>query len=270
MTISRETSVHFPAVNVEKHHFFRIFAIMERYVDGWKSKVLGEKMEIAVYGHYGPALLLFAFEGDDFSSAEQHGVIEYLAPSIDAGRIKIYSISSNDHQSWLNDKITPRQKSIRHQKYNRYITEEVVPFIASNMHSSHPVIYTSGVSLGALHAVNSFLRRPDLFDGTIGLSGNYDLKAFTNGYYDNDVYFNSPQDYLVNLTGPALNSLRQKQNVLLLAGQGEGENPDASRAMGALMGLKGIPNWVDVWGDEYGHNWESWRTMMRAAIERIF
>ncbi len=227
-------------------------------------------MDIAVYGHYGPALLLFPFDGEDSLGYEQHEAIARVEPMLDAGRIKVFAINSIDSESWLNDEIPPRQKSIRHQQFNRYVAEEVVPFIGRNMRSSHPLIYTCGVSFGALHAVNSFLRRPDLFEGTIGISGDYDLKSYTNGYYDNDVYFNSPQDYLVNLIGPALNNLRQKRKIMLLSGQGEGENPDASRAMGELMGRKGIPNWFDLWGEEFGHNWDTWRAMMASVIERNF
>ncbi len=243
---------------------------MERYDDGWRSASLAKQMEICVYGHYGPGILLLPFEGEDHLSCERHGLVESVAHYVDAGLIKVFTIGSVDNESWLDPEIPPKQQSIRHQQYNRYITEEVVPFIAQNMRSSHPVIYTCGISLGALHAVNSFLRRPDLFEGTIGISGNYDLKSYTHGYYDNDVYFNSPQDYLVNLTGPALNWLRQKQKVLLVAGQGEGENPNASRAMGELLGQKDIPNWVDIWGEEFGHNWDSWRAMMHAIVQRNF
>jgi esterase/lipase superfamily enzyme len=243
---------------------------MERYADGWKSTALGAHMEICVYGHYGPALLLFPFDGEDYLSAEQHELIAHVTQQLDEGRIKIYTINAIDSQSWLNDNITPRQKSIRHQQYNRYIREEVVPFIERNMRSAHPVIFTSGISLGALHAVNTFLRRPDVFEGTIGISGNYDLNAYTDGYHDNDVYYNSPADYLTHLTGPVLNKLRQKQRISFLSGRGEGEHPEASEAIGKLLSSRGIPNSVDLWSDEYGHNWDAWRTMFRTAIERNF
>lgn len=243
---------------------------MERHLDKWKSLVLEEEMEIAVYGHYGPAFLFFPFDGENYLGYEEHEVIAALAPWLHAGRIKVFTINSVDRESWLGDNIPPRQKSIRHQKYNRYVSEEVVPFIARNMRSTHPTIYTAGVSLGALHAVNSFLRRPDLFEGTIGLSGRYDLKAYTNGYYDNDVYFNSPMDYLPNLTGPALNSLRKKEKIFLLSGKGAGEDPDTSRVVGELLGTKGIKNWVDIWGEEFGHDWPTWRAMMASVMERNF
>ncbi len=232
--------------------------------------VLDEDMEIAVYGHYGPAFLFFPLDGENYQSFEEHGSIAALSPFLDAGRIKVFTINSIDRESWLAEHSDPRQQATRHQQYNRYVTEEVMPFIARNMRSTHPTIYTCGISLGALHAVNSFLRRPDLFDGTIGLSGRYDLKAWTNGYFDNDVYFNSPIDYLGNLTGPALTSLRQKQKAFLLSGRGPGEDPDASWAMGSLMGLKGIPNWVDIWGEEFGHDWHTWNAMLPSVIERHF
>ncbi len=243
---------------------------MERYEDGWKSAALGEQTEIAVYGHYGPGILLFPFDGENYLFAERHELLASLESYLDAGRIKLYTIHSIDRQSWLNDEIAPRQRSIRHQQYNRYITEEVMPFIARNMKTTRPVVYSCGISMGALHAVNSYLRRPDLFEGTIGISGNYDLKAYTSGYYDDDVYFNSPCDYLANLTGPLLNNLRQKQKLFLLAGRGEGENPHASTSLGEILREKGIPNLVDIWGEEFGHNWESWRTMTYTAIGRNF
>lgn len=241
---------------------------MERYVEQWESMILGKDMSVAVYGHYGPAFLCFSPDGGNFMDYEEHGAIAALTPLLDQGRIKLFTMDSVDRESWLGEQIGPRQRAIRHQQFNRFVTEEVVPFLARNMRSSHPTIYTCGISLGALHAVNSFLRRPDLFEGTIGISGRYDLKGWTNGYYDNDVYFNSPMDYLPNLHGPALNSLRQKEKAFLISGAGAGEDPEASWALGNLMGTKGIANWVDVWGEEFGHDWGTWNAMLPAIIER--
>ncbi len=243
---------------------------MERILDGWHSPALGKEMEIAVYGHYGPALLMFPSAAADYLEYERFYLIDSIAPFLDAGRIKVFAINSINSESWLHDSMEPRHRAVRHQQYNRYIAEEVVPYIATNMRTTNPPIYTSGVSLGALHAVNSFLRRPDLFDGTIGMSGIYDLKEYTKGYYDDDVYFNSPMDYLQHLTGPTLESLRRKEKVYLLSGKGEYEDPHASWEMGEVMGKKGITNWVELWGDEYRHDWPTWREMLPSVIERNF
>ena len=43
--------------------------------------------------------------------------------------------------------------------------------------------------LGALHSMNLFLKRPDLINGVIAMSGVYDLTEYTKGYYDERCLF---------------------------------------------------------------------------------
>ena len=45
-----------------------------------------------------------------------------------------------------------------------------------------------GASFGALHSMNLFLKRPDLINGVIAMSGVYDLSEYTKGYFDDDAY----------------------------------------------------------------------------------
>ena len=52
-----------------------------------------------------------------------------LREYIDAGKVKIFSINSINRESWLNRNISPRDKVVRQQQYNGYISEEVVPYI---------------------------------------------------------------------------------------------------------------------------------------------
>ncbi len=47
---------------------------------------------------------------------------------------------------------------------------------------------TTGASFGAYHAMAFGLRHPDLVDRIIGLSGLYDIRRFTGGYSDENVY----------------------------------------------------------------------------------
>jgi esterase/lipase superfamily enzyme len=51
-------------------------------------------MEIAVYGHYGFALLMFPTAAADYLEYERFYVIDSLAPFVDAGKIKVFSINS--------------------------------------------------------------------------------------------------------------------------------------------------------------------------------
>src|SRR5215510_9257268 len=142
-------------------HFYG--GIMHREIHGWHSPALNKHMEIAVYGHYGFALLMFPTAAADYLEYERFYVIDALAPLIDAGKMKAFSINSINNESWLNDNIPPPYKAIRHQQFNHYIIDEVVPFIQNHC-SRDTMIITTGASFGALHAANQVFRRPDLFE----------------------------------------------------------------------------------------------------------
>jgi esterase/lipase superfamily enzyme len=236
---------------------------MERVIDGWFSPSLNKSMEIVTYGHYGFPLLLFPTAAADFLEYERFYVIEVIREFIEAGKVKVFSINSINNESWLNRSVHPRYKAIRQQEYNHYISNEVVPYIWNSC-QGRPGIITAGASLGAFHCANQFFRRPDLFDGIIAMSGSYDIRGYFQGdYYDENIYFNNPVDYLPNLDDEQyLPLLRQKAHVHILTGQGNYENPDASRRLSAILGQKGIPLELDVWGYDMPHDWPTWRAMM--------
>ncbi len=133
------------------------------------------------------------------------------------------------------------------------------------------VVITTGASLGALHAANMFFRRPDLFAGTIAMSGVYDLTTYTKGYYDEDVYFNSPCHYLPNLSDEdTLNRLKGSGHLHILAGSGDYEDPDASRRLAGILASKGIGFDLDIWGHDIRHDWPTWRMMLPYVIDKKF
>lgn len=235
---------------------------MHREIHGWWSPSLNKHMDIAVYGHYGFALLLIPTAAADFLEYERFYLIDAIRDFIDAGRVKAFSINSISMESWLNDHMPPHLRSLRHQQYNDYVVNEVVPFIHHHCHGRVMTI-TSGASVGALHAMNMLLRRPDLFDGTIAMSGVYDLKYYTKGYYDDNCYFNSPVDFLPDLSDDwYLSLLRSKQHIYILSGQGPYESPDRSRQLAGILAMKGIPHYLDLWGHDMSHDWPTWRKML--------
>jgi esterase/lipase superfamily enzyme len=241
---------------------------MQRVIDRWYSPSLKKNMEIVTYGHYGFALLLFPSAAADYLEYERFYLIDSIRRFIEEGKVKVFSINSINAESWLNHRMTGRQKAVRHQQYNRYVTDEVVPFIQSKT-GGRKLTLTSGVSLGAFHAANSLFRRPDLFDGVIGMSGIYDLKEYAGGYYDEDVYYNSPIDYMPNLgDGQHLNLLRGKRHIHFVTGSGPYEAPNESWRIANVLGAKGIPNNVEVWGKEWSHDWPTWRDMLPSYLER--
>jgi esterase/lipase superfamily enzyme len=243
---------------------------MNREIHGWYSPRLNKNMEIAMYGHFGFALLLLPTAAADYLEYERFQLLSVLEPLIDAGKVKVFSINSINSEAWLNNRMNPRHKAIRHQQFNSYVDNEVIPFI--KMHTSPDTqIITSGASLGALHAANLYFRRPDLINGTIAMSGVYDLTTYTKGYYDEDVYFNSPTHYLPNLNDDFyLPTLRRANHIHILSGSGDYEDPSASRQLSDILSSKGIPHELDIWGWDMKHDWPTWRAMLPHYISTRF
>ncbi|MFI5263529.1 MAG: esterase family protein [Candidatus Kapaibacterium sp.] len=242
---------------------------MERTLDSWNSPSLGKEMPIVSYGFAGPAFLMFPSAAADYLEYERFYLIDSIKHHLESGRIRAFSINSINSESWLSDGVEPRQRAIRHQQFNNYIANEVHPHIKQIIGGSP--LYTTGVSFGALHAMNTLLRKPDLFDGAIGMSGVYDLKEYAKGYFDDDVYFNSPMDYLPNLTDEKiLNELRDHKKIYLYTGSGEYEDPSGSWKMADELGRKNIPNFVECWDKTWRHDWPTWREMLPQAVEKYF
>ncbi|MER3464911.1 MAG: esterase [Chitinophagaceae bacterium] len=235
---------------------------MDRRLTSWYCHRLGKEMPIATYGYYGFALLLVPTAAADYLEYERFQLIETLKPFIESGKVKIFSINSINNESWLNNEIDPKHKIIRHQQFNEYVYEEVIPFIKMNTSNETPIII-SGASFGALHSMNLFLKRPDLINGVLAMSGVYDLTEYTKGYYDEDVYFNSPQHYLPNLTDHnILEQIRRSNHIHLFSGSGPYEDPNATRSFAGILYEKGIHYELDIWGNEWPHDWNTWRTVL--------
>jgi esterase/lipase superfamily enzyme len=114
------------------------------------------------------------------------------------------------------------------------------------------------------------LRRPDLFDAVIAMSGFYDLGPdYLHGYSDDNVYFNNPAWYLRDLDGHYLHLLRTACKIHILTGQGAYESPDASRHLSDLLTRKEIPHFLDVWGHDVNHDWPWWLKMLPHSIDRM-
>lgn len=243
---------------------------MRREIHQWYSPSLNKDMPIVMYGHYGFSLLLLPTAAADFLEYERFLMLDVLTPLIESGKVKVFSVNSINSESWLNRKMHPRHKSIRHQQFNQYVYEEVVPFIKSQTSPDTP-IYVTGASLGALHSANLYFKRPDLINGVIAMSGVYDLSTYTSGYWDDDVYFNSPTHYLENISdGYYLPILQKANHIHIVAGSGSYESPDASKRLAETLGRKGIPHELDIWGPDMTHDWPTWRAMLPYYLESRF
>jgi esterase/lipase superfamily enzyme len=243
---------------------------MQRSIQSWFSPSLQKEMPIVTYGTYGFALLLIPTAGADYLEYERFQLIDHLSPFINAGKLKVFSIDSINKESWMNKEMLGEHKAIRHNQFNEYVYNEVIPFI-KNATSPETPIYVAGASLGALHSLNLFLKRPDLIQGVIAMSGVYDLTEYTSGFYDMQVYFNSPVHYISNLEDHAvLDQIKRSQHIHIFSGSGAFEAPEAAKNISDLLHTKGIHHELSIWGKEWAHDWSTWRAMLPLIVDARF
>lgn len=242
---------------------------MQRQLTSWYSPALFKDMPIVTYGHYGFSLLLVPTAAADYLEYERFQLIDALAPFINEGKIKVFSINSINTESWMNNDMEGAHKAIRQNQFNEYVFNEVIPFIKNNTSWDTPIII-SGASFGALHSMNLFLKRPDLLNGVIAMSGVYDLTEYTKEYYDEQVYYNSPIHYIPNLTDDWYLSQIRNGKIIIATGSGAHEDPQANRRFSEVLWNKGIWHELDIWGEDVTHDWPTWRKMLPHFIGSRF
>lgn len=235
---------------------------MRRDITSWFSSNLMMDMPLVAYGDAGYPLLMFPTAAADFLEYERFYLVDAIKPFIESGQIRAFSVNSVNKYSLLNREMHPAQKAEMLARYDRYITEEVLPLIRNECGpQARPL--TTGASLGAFLAANTYFKHPDLFRGTIAMSGSYDIYNYLENYFDDNVYFNNPVMYLKNLNDDYhLPRLRQADSIVIVSGQGAYEAPDRSRELSALLHSKGIPHLLELWGHDVSHDWPWWRKML--------
>lgn len=228
------------------------------------SPALDRDMECKVYGHAGRPVLFIPCQDGRFYDFENYKMIDVWAPWIESGQIMVFSIDTIDQETWSNKYGDAGWRIWRYEQWIQYITTEMVPFIRAMVKERNnldydPGIITFGCSLGATHAVNLYFRFPDLFNGTLALSGIYTADYGFDGFMNDLVYQNSPVHYLNNIAPdhPYIDLYNQGK-IIICCGQGPWEIPDSTRQLQAIMQNKGIHAWVDFWGYDCAHDWPWW------------
>jgi esterase/lipase superfamily enzyme len=243
---------------------------MRRDTTSWFSHNLGMDMPLVAYGDTGYPLLMFPTAAADYLEYERFLLVDAIKPLIESGQLRAYSINSVNRYSLLNDKATPQWKAELLTRYDRYIMEEVLPLIRDECGQDAKPL-TTGASLGAFLAANCYFRHPDQFRGTIAMSGSYDIRSYLKDYYDNNVYFNNPAQYVENLNDNHYLPLLQKaDSIVIVTGQGAFEAPERSKDFSKILHSKGIPHLLELWGHDVKHDWDWWRKMLPHYLERFF
>lgn len=224
------------------------------------SEHLNQDMELKIYGTGGKPVLVFPTLKGRYFDFENFGVVESVQSLIEEGKIILIAVDSVDDQSLANELISPAQRIQRHEKYDQYIIKEIIPFIQNNV-APNKKLFTAGCDMGGYHAVNFFFRYPDVFDGTISLSGWFQLEHFVGSFLNSSVYFHSPLRYLPNLTDDWYLDKFRKSQIVICVGQGRWEEMPLANAhaLEQVLNEKKIPCWFDYWGIDVDHDWPWWR-----------
>ena len=234
---------------------------MRRSYHRWHSPSLQRDMELLVFGHGGPRVLAFPASRHPFFDWEDRGLVAALAGPLEAGRLQLYCVDQVDAESWYGWHLHPAERAGRHVQYDRYLLDEVVPLTRQN---PDPLLIAAGPSFGAYHAVNFALRHPEQVGRVVGLSGLYDIGRFTNGYCDDNVYFNNPVDFLANEQDPARLEALRRVEIILAVGQDDPLYRGTQHFSGLLWG-KGIWHALRVWAG-FAHDWPVWARMLPLYI----
>lgn len=231
------------------------------------SVYLKREMEFKVYGHAGQPCLAFSAEGGRFYDWEDRGLAAALAFLIDAGRLRLVCADSVDGESWMAAG-EGRRRAEMQERWFCYLTRELAPRALEICGCAGGKLLAAGVSLGAGHAANLYLRRPELFCGAVCLSGSYTARGWFGDYADDLTLRNSPAD-AVRLI-PAARLPEYAGPLLLCCGQGPYEERFAaeSRAFAAALEKRGLPASLDLWGFDVSHDWPWWQKELAVLVPR--
>jgi esterase/lipase superfamily enzyme len=153
-------------------------------------------------------------------------------------------------------------------QFHECVANEIVPAIHTDLGGHTPAIISAGASIGAFNSLAVMCRYPHAFGSAICMSGTYNVDRFYEGEFNDQLYLSSPVHFLPGLEGPQLDTLRSRF-AILASGEGAWENIGESWHAANVLGSKGIPNRVDSWGEEWEHDWGTWRAMLPRYLDEL-
>ena len=227
----------------------------------WYSGHLSMDIDMLVFGEKGYPIILFPTSMGRYFENKDFKLIEAAAWFINQGLVKIYCPDGIDNLSWYNKNIHPAERVRNHMYYDMMLKDEVIP-LAQKETGVHKVA-TAGCSFGGYHATNFAFRHPELVKYVFNMGAAFDIKDQLDGYYDDNVYFNNPTDFLPHAWDE---NYRDMQVIL-----GTGEHDiclEANIRFAEILKNKGISHWLDI-RKGANHDWPVWREMFAHYLSLI-
>lgn len=236
---------------------------MEKRQETWRSPSLGKNMRVSIYGDSGTPVIGFPTRGKKSDQWEENGMTESISYQLENGFNQLFCVESVDNESLLNEKIDPSKRLMRHEQYEDYIIEEIIPFIREINSIRYLII--AGVDLGGYHAINFALKHPGEFNKAIGISGLYDVRELFDDFFSDNLYYNNPIDFLPNMSDQPLLKKIKKVDYRLISYAND-ERKWHANELDDLLRRKNIEHHLDIWDDSSEEEWDLWKQMLQKHI----
>ncbi len=235
---------------------------MKRAYHRWWSPSLRRDMDLLIFGHGGARTIVFPTSMGRFFDWEDRGLVRSLTEQLNGGALQLYCVDSVDGESWYAKDRSPADRARRHTEYDTYLVDEVLPF--SREPNLGPFVIATGASFGGYHAINFGLRHPDAVERVLSMSGLCDIRQFTEGHHDENVYFNNPVEFIPFEQEPSRLDALRHQDIILAVGQ---DDPlcASNQQLSHLLWSKDIWHALRVW-DGFAHDWPVWERMLQLYI----
>jgi esterase/lipase superfamily enzyme len=235
-------------------------SIKEEYYK-WHSPSLDRDMEMLVFGHSGQPVILFPTSKGAYYQNKDQGMIDAAKWFLENGRVKIYCPDSIDADSWYNKNISPPERAYNQDRYDRMVATELVPW--AQHETGFERMAFAGCSFGGYHAVNTAFRHPNLASYCFSMSGAFDIKQFTDGFYNDTIFFNNPVDYIPGDNNPNLWKMG-----IILGTSDQDICREENERLDFILQQKNIRHWLDL-RQNATHDWPVWREMFPHYLSLI-
>lgn len=235
---------------------------MDRAYDSFQSQILERRVEYLWFGRAGRPLLMFPTSGGRFWENEERGLVASLGDYVADGRLQVCCIDSFNDESWNNLQVHPAERVRRHDRFDRYLAQEMAPMIAARAGRSDLAVF--GASMGGYHAVNFSARHPEQVSRCIALSGLFDIHRMVDGHWDDLCYFHCPTAFVPNMDETWTRRLARVEWVIATGEQDSLVHE--TRNFSGILRSKGIPVHSEIWPGVFGHDWPFWKQHLRRFL----
>ena len=226
------------------------------------SQILERPVEYFWFGHAGRPLIMFPTSAGRYSENAERGLVGSLSEYIDDGRLQVCCIDAYNDETWGNNDIPPSERVRLHDRYDRMLSEELVPMVIARAGNDDLAVY--GASQGGFHAVNFAARHPEQVKRCIAFSGVFDNRGMLDGHWDEAAYFHCPVCYVPNMDEEWVNRLRGVEWILATGEQDSIVHE--TRNFTDVLRQKGIDVYSEIWPGVFGHDWPYWEEHLNRFV----